>query len=312
VGNGISNNFSGKKMSKDPAVTQSPNLEQNNASLNVDEVRPVLPDENGKFSPQMVSALACVMEGVFRQTTTIAKMTHEAGGSVHGKLRENPGYFFGNSTYRIAGGIAGIYPALLVRSYLDKDSSHTKINLCTTLAETVGSVSLEAYAAKHHLAEIGNPISSNKHLLLASRNMFLPCFFRNYIGWTAVNSDTDNLATKSLLGGLFGLVSSPFDSLANKALEVSAEGKSLTQTYLDAWKTIKLDRSLLQGAGFRSLGAAGSAVFLSQEFANMVRENTTNPFSSKSPSAQPDISALDRKNMEKLQKPKEESREADR
>ena len=165
-----------------------------------------------------------------------------------------------------------MFPALLIREHIDKDTSSSVISLATTTVETSIGVPLEVKGLEKVLKNNLGIDISKRRMDVASR-VFCPFYVRNYLAWMVFNDPSENIAKRGMMGGVAGLASSIPDTIGNFAMKYGPD-LSVTESYIRAAKEIAAMPWENLGKSFTLRGASGaaSALIFSPQVQKMLTE----------------------------------------
>lgn len=238
--------------------------------LSPSDIKPIV-DENGEIPRPVRKALQCVINAFQRQGFVNLKMLADLGESPIKKLAADPAIFARGYTSRLLYQSCGMYPSLVLRQYVDPETSKYKLSIATSFLEACIGVPLELNAAKKTLKESGKEFVSKADFANTAKLVFLPFMARNYMAWLVLNGDEKDPLKKVAYGGFAGLCSAPLDSFGNQVMKVSELTKGALETYSQALK--KMDYKVVAKAGkYRGAGGGIAAGLLSDQFGEVVSD----------------------------------------
>ncbi len=199
------------------------------------------------------------------------KLMADSGKNPIREVGQDPGLLVKGFKSRFAYEMLATYPSLVVSQMVDKETPKYQISALTAFFETSIGTPLEVNGSRNSLKSLGKDIASPKDFAHTTRAAFLPFLCRNYLGWLVINGDEKDPVKKAGLGGLAGLMSSPLDSLGNRAMLTSDSSKTLAETYLEAAKKIKV-ADMAKAAPIRFVASAVTAIVLSNQTKEFLSE----------------------------------------
>ncbi len=244
-------------------------------------------DKNGNLNPAtapavqyMVSFLQGCLNSGNRHFWQVTKSFVDEKKSPVTAFKNNPAIFAAGYSFRAAQQIGVVAPCLEIRRRLKESNpeiSTSNLTVITAGIEAPFSAVLETRSFQEKLRQQGVDASLPRLTAVARLNV-LPLFVRGLPVWYANNSsggdflsqkvagligvDEKSLATKSVLGGIAGIVSAPFDSFANAVIRTASVDKSVYENYFAAWRNMSL-AATVKAAPFRVPSGALSSVILS-------------------------------------------------
>lgn len=247
-----------------------PKAEKNVEDLGPSDIKPIV-DENGEVPPPVYKALQCVINAFQRQGFVNLKLLADLGKSPIQEMAKDPAIFARGYTSRLVYQCCGMYPSLLLKQYVDPETSKYTLSVATASLEAAIGVPLELNAAKKTLKQSGKEFASNADFRNTAKLVFLPFVARNYMAWLVLNGDEKDPLKKMGYGGLAGLCSAPLDSFGNQVMKVSDITKGALETYAQAFK--KMDPKVIAKAvPYRIVGGGIAAGLLSDQFGEIVSE----------------------------------------
>ncbi|NBV06897.1 MAG: hypothetical protein EBS06_06660 [Proteobacteria bacterium] len=181
-----------------------------------------------------------------------------------------------------------VYPCLSIRKILqERDSPQFVINLSTAFADTTLGVPLEVNALLKTMKLLGVEIA-RKDIITATAKAFAPFFCRDFLSWSAINSNAnDSLVTKFLYGVGSGTLTTPINNIGILVVE-----NSPNKTWEETWKaTLKkvCEKPKILSAGWkvRPLSIGASSIILSAQTTEFLTKEIQKIFADNSPSFSP-------------------------
>lgn len=165
-----------------------------------------------------------------------------------------------------------MFPALLIRERIKKDTPNFLVSLATTTIESTVGIPLEVRGLEKVLKDNLGVDISQRRLEIASR-VFCPFYVRNYLAWMVFNDPSENMAKRAAMGGVAGLASSIPDTIGNFVMKYGPE-LSISESYIKAAKeTASLSYGNLgKSLALRSASGAVSALIFSPKAQKMLIE----------------------------------------
>lgn len=238
--------------------------------LGPSDIKPIV-NENGEVPPPVRKALQCVINAFQRQGFVNLKILADLGKSPIQEMAKDPAIFARGYNSRLVYQCCGMYPSLVLRQYVDPETSKYTLSVATAALEAAIGVPLELNAAKKTLKQSGKEFASNADFAHTAKLVFLPFLARNYMAWLVLNGDEKDPLKKMAYGGLAGLCSAPLDSFGNQVMKVSDMTKGALETYTQAFK--KMDPKVMAKAvPYRIAGGGIAAGLLSDQFGEIVSD----------------------------------------
>lgn len=242
--------------------------------LSPSDIKPMV-DENGEVPLPVRKAVQCSINAFQRQGFVNLKMLADLGASPIKELAKDPSIFARGYTSRLGYQGFGMYPSLVLKQYVDPETSKYTLSVATAGLEAAIGVPLELNAAKKTLKQSGKEFVSKSDFANTAKLVFLPFVARNYLAWLVLNGDEQDPLKKVAYGGLAGICSAPLDSFGNQVMKVSDLTKGAFDTYAEAFK--KMDYKVAAKAvPYRVAGGGIAAGLLSDQFGKVL-SNIINP-----------------------------------